>query len=71
MEQHNIHTVVSDQGTIVLEDLPFDAGDEVDVTIVKKAKHDPDNPYPLRGTPYRYDNPFGPVIPPEDWNAVE
>ena len=25
--------------------------------------------YPLRGTQYRYDDPFSPVVPVEDWNA--
>ena len=71
MELHHINKTVLPNGTIVLDDLPFEAGDEVKVTIVRSTKFDPDNPYPLRGTPYRYDNPFGPVIPPEDWDAVK
>lgn len=26
--------------------------------------------YPLRGTPYTYTDPFEPVVPPEDWEAL-
>jgi hypothetical protein len=71
MELHSIHATVTTEGTIVLDDLPFEAGDEVSITVVKTAKRDPNNPYPLRGTPYRYDNPFDPVVPPEDWDALK
>lgn len=71
MELHTIHKKVLPNGTIVIEDLPFEAGDEVSVTIVKSAKSDPENRYPLRGKVVRYDNPFDPVVPPEDWEAVK
>ncbi len=27
--------------------------------------------YPLRGTPYKYIDPFEPVVPPEDWEALQ
>src|SRR6266478_6503879 len=30
-----------------------------------------ENPYPLRGTVLRYDDPFEPAVPPEDWEANE
>ena len=26
--------------------------------------------YPLRGEEYRYDEPFEPAVPPEEWNAI-
>ena len=71
MELHQIHKTVSPDGTIVLDDLPFEAGDEVNVTIVKATKFDPKNPYPLRGTPYRYEDPFSPLISPDDWKPFE
>lgn len=71
MELHHIHKIVSPDGTIVLDDLPFKAGDEVNVTIVKSKKHDPHNPYPLWGTPYSYEYPFSPLITPDDWKPFE
>jgi len=26
--------------------------------------------YPLRGTPYRFEKPFEPVVPEQDWEAL-
>jgi len=71
MELHSIHKKVLPNGTIVIDDLPFEAGDEVDITIIKSAKPDPSNRYPLRGTPYSYEDPFSPLISPEDWKPFE
>jgi hypothetical protein len=31
----------------------------------------PDNRYPLRGTPYHYDEPFTPVVSAEDWEVLK
>lgn len=58
-------------GTILIEDLPFEAGEKVNVTIVKLEKNKSDNRYPLRGTPYSYEDPFSPLFSPEDWKPFE
>ena len=70
MELHQTKIVAPD-GTILLDDLPFEAGETVKVTVEKTIRIDPSNPYPLRGTPYRYDLPFEPVFPLEDWDPLE
>ncbi|HMJ09001.1 MAG TPA: hypothetical protein VK468_08350 [Pyrinomonadaceae bacterium] len=71
MELHQIQKTVLPNGTIVIEDLPFEAGEMVNVTIVKSAKMDPKDPYPLRGTSYSYEDPFSPLIAPEDWKPFK
>lgn len=71
MELHQIQKTVLSNGTIVIDDLPFEEGEKVNVTIVKSSKVDSDNPYPLRGTPYSYPDPFSPLIAPEDWNPFK
>ena len=71
MELHQIQKPVLPNGTIVIDELPFEAGELVNITIEKAAKIDPDNPYPLRGTPYRYDDPFGPAVPLDEWDALK
>ena len=71
MELHHIQTPVLPNGTIVIDEVPFEVGEMVNVTIEKAKKFDPDNPYPLRGTPYSYEDPFGPAIPLEDWDALK
>lgn len=43
----------------------LEAGEEVEITVVRASELR--NRYPLRGTYGRYDNPFEPAIPEEDW----
>ncbi|MFM9905841.1 MAG: hypothetical protein ACKVQJ_14860 [Pyrinomonadaceae bacterium] len=73
MELHQIKKPILPNGTIVIDELPFEAeaGDIVNITLVKAPKIDPDNPYPLRGTPYRYDDPFGPLVDDDDWKPFK
>jgi hypothetical protein len=73
MEALRLKTTVGQNGRIIVENLPFQEGDEVEI-VVSEVEIDRDisvNPYPLRGTPYRYDDPFGPAVPPEDWEALQ
>mgnify|MGYP003411692980 CR=1 FL=1 len=75
MEAHRIETVVQSNNRVVLENLPFDEGDEVEVIILEtkgsRKDENRENPYPLRGTPYRYDDPFSPLFSLEDWKPLE
>ncbi len=71
MELHQVQKTVLPNGTILIEDLPFDVGEKVNVTIVKSEQRKAANRYPLRGTPYRYDNPFGSAAPIEDWEVLK
>lgn len=70
METHQVQKTVLPNGIIVIDNLPFEEGEEVKVTIVKTEEADSSNPYPLRGTPYSYDDPFSPLIPLEDWESL-
>jgi hypothetical protein len=53
---------------------------EIVVTEVAEAPKVPEEPwpdngpserYPLRGSVLRYDDPFGPAVPEEDWEALQ
>ncbi|MFL6289770.1 MAG: hypothetical protein ACJ759_02630 [Thermoanaerobaculia bacterium] len=58
------------EGELRLLDLPFHAGDEVEVILLHRQTAQPNgNPYPLRGLPIRYENPTEPVAE-EDWEAL-
>ncbi len=80
MNAHKIDTVLSEDGTLTLQGLPFHAGDAVEV-IVLKTKTSQDratmkspsdkNIYPLHDSqPYRYDDPTEPVAL-EDWEFLQ
>ncbi len=72
MEAVRIETTVQPNRRIVVEDLPFDEGDKVEIIILEaKAEKEDGDRYPLRGTPYSYVDPFSPAVPAEDWDVVE
>lgn len=70
VQAHRIKTTLTQDGTLTLDHLPFQAGESVEVVIVPNApaSHNT-NPYPLRGTPIRYEQPLEPVAE-EDWDAL-
>jgi hypothetical protein len=72
MQTHKTLATVQEGGKLVVENVPFAAGEQVEVVI---AVPEPKNERPklrrLQGTPYRYDDPFEPAVPPEDWDALK
>jgi hypothetical protein len=71
MQAHRIETVIQPNGKIVLENLPFEEGESVEIVISKAANQKDENLYPLRGTVYKYEEPFEPSAPLEDWEALK
>ena len=61
---------VQEDGSILIKGLPLKPGDFFEVSIKPvKEKPDPDNPYPLRGMPYKYYLPFEPADQ-ENWEEL-
>jgi hypothetical protein len=79
MNAHKVEVTLAKNGTLTLEGLPFHAGDAVEVIILERSDKQSrlpmpsaTNPYPLQGKqPYRYDDPFEPAVPPEDWEVLQ
>ena len=70
MNAHRIETTIDQDGTLILNGIPFQAGDQVEVIILQRPpKPNGDNPYPLRGQPLNYDVPIEPVAE-NEWNAL-
>ncbi len=72
MKPHKTTAKVGENGKVILDDLPFDEGDEVTVTVepVKKEGRPWPPEFPLRGSFLKYDDPFEPACPPEEWEAL-
>ncbi|MBN1486840.1 MAG: hypothetical protein JW981_04310 [Anaerolineae bacterium] len=73
MEAYKVEVVLKQSGTLVLEELPFQVGEQVEVIVVRVS--DPvqkisAETLPLQGTVLRYDAPFDPVAESE-WEALE
>jgi hypothetical protein len=72
MKAHRIEITLTENGTLTIKDLPFQAGEAVEIIILEShSRPKEENPYPLRGTVIRYDEPFEPAVPPEDWEVLQ
>lgn len=70
MMAHRVETTLQQDGKLALENLPFHAGEAVEIIIL--AAQSPvqrTNHYPLRGTIVHYDRPFEPVAQ-DEWNTA-
>ena len=62
MQAYRAETTLQQDGTLMLSDLPFQAGEAVEVIILVRTFAAPrQNCYPLRGTPIIYIDPTEPV----------
>jgi hypothetical protein len=66
-------TEIRADGSLLVEHTPFHAGDVVELIVTPQApgRHHPDARYTLRGTEYRYDDPFAPACDIHDWGACQ
>jgi hypothetical protein len=56
------HGHIAEDGTLKLENLPFEPGEEVEVIILAETRDTPrERRYPLRGAPLVYEDPTAPV----------
>jgi hypothetical protein len=73
MEVYKVDAVVEQSGTLILEQLPFQVGEHVEVIVMrvpKLAREATVADHPLRGTVLRYDDPFAPVAEFE-WEVLQ
>jgi hypothetical protein len=66
MNAYKIETVLTEDGTVLLKELPFQAGDAVEIIILEQSKTPlpPSSEQPIRslkGSILRYDEPFEPA----------
>lgn len=71
MNPHRIEIELTDNGKLLLQNLPFNKGDEVEIIILERnsAKIAP-NSYPLKGTVVSYEEPFEPATSGDEWEAA-
>ncbi|MDJ1171441.1 hypothetical protein PMG71_18575 [Roseofilum sp. BLCC_M154] len=66
MNAYKVTAILKEDGTLLLEGLPFQAGDAVEVIILEQSKE-----HPLQGTVLRYDDPFEPAVVDQDWDVLK
>ncbi|XWK90421.1 MAG: hypothetical protein U7127_10340 [Phormidium sp.] len=65
MKAHKLETSLTENGTLVLKDLPFQVGDAVEVIILESHPLTSEN----NSQSYCYDDPFESATPLEDWEV--
>ena len=63
---HRMEVTFPEDGKLALEDLPFQAGQKVEIIILSL----PNDYHPLKDSVLKYDRPFDPVCE-EDWEALK
>jgi hypothetical protein len=81
-QTHETTTVIGPDGSIHLSNLPFGTGERVRVLVLPDAGSDSRRHtaeeieqsrairHSLRGSVLRYDDPFSPAVPVEDWEVL-
>ena len=70
MQAYRGKAIVSDKGTVIIDGLPYPAGESVEVVVFPAAPALPrEVRYPLRGAPIEFDHPIAPVAE-SDWETL-
>jgi hypothetical protein len=71
MQAYRVQTTVAKDGILIIKELPFRAGDKVEVIVLsQEQERNQGKSYPLRGQPIRYDDPFASVAE-NDWTILQ
>jgi hypothetical protein len=70
MQAHRIETTVQPGGALAVQGLPVPEGAHVEIIVLVKDVP-PTKAYPLRGLPYRLDDPTEPAAPATEWEAAQ
>ncbi|NJN23216.1 MAG: hypothetical protein HC810_00830 [Acaryochloridaceae cyanobacterium RL_2_7] len=76
MNTHRVTATVQDDGTVILNSLPFKAGVSLDVILVEQSKDmtPPQTPLgdnPLKGSILYFESPLEPAVSVDEWNALQ
>lgn len=70
MRAYRIQTTIQPGGALVVQGLPVRDGTQVELIVLVKDEPQ-SSAYPLRGTQYRFDEPFEPAVPATEWDAAK
>lgn len=71
-KQMHVHAIVGAHGSVTLDDLPYEPGQQVEVTIspISSQVADPKSRYSLSGLKVEYEQPFESVSA-DEWEAAK
>ena len=70
MQAHRTKAIVTENGTVIIDKLPFPAGKTVEVVVFPaNDRRRQGERYPLRSTPIQFNDPIGSVAE-ADWEIL-
>lgn len=69
MQAYAYHLTVKEKGLLTLTDLPFSAGERIEVIIIPRSRETQER-YPFWGKPVTYDNPTD-ALPETEWEVYK
>jgi hypothetical protein len=71
MQVYAYELTVGKKGTVIIKDLPINAGEKIEVIIIPRSSRQPDEKrYPFWGKPITYLNPTDSVAE-ADWEVLQ
>lgn len=70
MQAYRIEATIQPDGKIILENLPFDEGESVEIIVLETKAKSQGEQISLSGTVLKYENPFEPVAG-ENWEVLK
>ena len=71
MEAVRVEAIVQPNGRIILDDLPFEEGKQVEIIVLNTNTNEVAcRSNPLKGSVLKYDDPFEPAAAIEDWEVL-
>lgn len=70
MQAHRIETTVQSNGKVVLENLPFDEGEMIEIIVLEAKPKLPNESKSLQGKVLKYEDPFESIAV-EDWEVLK
>ncbi len=71
MEAVRVEAIVQPNGRIILDDLPFEEGKQVEIIVLNTNTNEvASRSNPLKGSVLKYDDPFEPAAAIEDWEVL-
>lgn len=71
MEAVRVEAIVQPNGRIILDDLPFEEGKQVEIIVLNTNTNEAAcGSNPLKDSVLKYDDPFEPAAAIEDWEVL-
>jgi hypothetical protein len=71
MNAYKVQAMVAENGAVLIQGVPFAVGTSVEVIVLEGKSSNIDLVDSLKNSVIRYEDPFEPAVPAEDWEVFQ